>query len=365
MKMYGHSTNRLYALKTVALFLLVIIYAFALAGCNTSVETDPNISGTDVIFNWGEPGYINAAVFATDNEYPGYELSLADCPDIEGVLGDISLYDTVILDAVLYDRAGDLFPEGTSPMDTQAQFHILLDGSSGWGDENKLLTQDNMKISGETSSAVPSSATGKPGKILVQAHYVSGATIQVGYIEIRKLVFKANTGNVVLDVIFDNGNYMEVAGNKITFKNAMYSDCAAQYAFPAGFFPLHGKMLVFNFRLEDHDEALEHQIHIQAAHADAAKDKFNGRDTPPGQKYITLDDPDGDYDPATGTGSFTVSCDDLIAASQVSGDAPDIKGPFELNAVRIVNNGTFWNGDGKDHDREKSYSIIFQSITVH
>ena len=347
------------------IFLISAVFGLIFAGCNTSVGPDEDDgTATEVIITDG-----GLYVLGNDVGFPGAEVDLAKLLGTGQSILDISKYASVTVDAVLYsDTEGNTIAVQGSPSDNLAQF-TLLKNSGNWPtntDKSNACapTKYNMAVDGETIMTVPADAGGVPSVLLLQANW-EGFPNAVKSIELRAITFtpKSSDSIVTLESVFGESKVV-VNGNKITFVNATYSDGAAQYAFPAGFFPLEGKTLVFNFRLEDHDEALEHQIHIQAAKADAAKDKFNGRDTQPGQKYITLDDPDGDYDQATGTGSFTVSCDDLISASQVSGNASDINGPFELNAVRIVNNGTFWNGDGKDHDREKSYSIIFQSITV-
>ena len=376
-------------MKKLNSFLLIIGFAFILGTCNT--PSDPNGGGgggggqgggqsEEGVYNWGSPGYKNPEVFGTGDEWPGYTLKLDDCPTPpKTTIDDISKYSSVILDAVLYDRAGNKFPTGTNPIDLQALFHILSSGS-GWGDDRKLATKYNMVLEGETSA--PVTKPGIPDEVLVQGRYVSSKTDteQVGYIEIRKLTFvpKPPAGTVVLDRNYPESDttYMEVSENQVTFKNATYKECAAQYAFPSEWGAtaeesLKGKTITFTFNIPTHTCVLpgnpptgttgEHQIHIQAAH-DEGKDKFNGQHPDDhggvGQVYIDLD----------GKTSFTVSADKLIAASKVSGSSANdgIVGPFVLDTVRIVNNGTEWKENATTtHYRCKSYTLVFNSITIN
>ena len=394
-------------MKKLILFFLIIGLVFILGTCNTPSDPGTNTGtesggeGEEGIYNWGEPGYKNPTVFGTDDLWPGYELNLADCPNKPETLGDISVYSNVILTAVLYDREGNTFPTGTNPVDLQAQFHILLDGSSGWTNENKLATKDNLVLEGDSSATV--TKTGMPGKVLVQAHYDSSKadTAQVGFIEIRKLTFVPKTSDVVLDHIF--GSSVTVTGNKLIFDNASYGDSAdgsnwdgtngvgsaALLVFPASWEAteknsLKDKAITINFTIEEHTCIVgnsgvtnaEHQLNVQAAQNTPEKNLFNGQDpgshSGVGQLYITLDSADETgYNSTTRTGNITIPAKDvnmLITASEISGKENDYEGPFTLDALRIVNNGTHWENKDKTptehHYRCKSYTLVFNSITI-
>ncbi|MDR0290306.1 MAG: hypothetical protein LBI06_05160 [Treponema sp.] len=366
-------------MKKLFIFSLIIGFALALGACNTGSNGTEGGEPTDVIWTWGE-GDSGALLQISDdsNDYPGRELILGDCPNISGptdgsdyVLGDISYYGEAILLAILYDEDDNEITSGTS----LAQFNILLEGSSGWDESVKLLEQStayNLADRIAKSATPKSGAEGKPGKLLVQGSY-NQADYEPGKVTrvvVQKLTLKLRTDLPSFTVQYGSG--ITTSGNKITFDNVMYSDAAALYTFPETFSSLDalaGKKLVFNFTLENTAANLEHQIHIQAAGADGA---FNGQNPYDhdgvGQFYVTLDDANGQYDQsynsATLSGIFKISFDELITASNASGDINDLKGPFDLTAVRIVNNGTTWDDAGVSHVRNKSYSVIFNSITV-
>jgi hypothetical protein len=358
-------------MKKAFCFLLVIGLVLFLGSCNTSGDDSKGPNGPDGPEGPGDVDITDGGlyVFGSSDSYPGVEIDLkAKLAEGES-FADISKYASVTVDAVLYsDEEGETVAVNTAN-DNLAQFK-LLKASGNWDDASNICgdTKYNMVVNGATTWTVPNGASGVPAILLVQANWVDfpGA---VKSIKINKYTFTPKTSDVVLDNVF-GASYVSVSGNKITFINAEYKDGAAQYEFSNSFFPLAGKKLVFAFKLEGFDDTLEHQIHIQAAQADTAKDKFNGRDTQPGQKYVTLDDDGGQYDQsydsATATGVFKIPLDGLLAAAEVSGNANDIKGPFELNAVRIANNGTVWPdpGTGITHSRDKSYTLIFESITV-
>jgi hypothetical protein len=376
------------AMKKTIVSLLIIGLVFFLGSCNDPAGDDGGGGNpTDVIWTWGE-GETGATLDLTEdsNNYPGRELNLSDCPNISNgtggpdyVIGDISNYGEAILMVKLYSADGGEITSGTS----LAQFNILLAGSSGWGDDAKLLDQATAYnlTSGTPKSATPKSGvSGKPGKLLVQGSYEQPAGAgAVTKVIVQKLTLKLRTDLPSFSVVYGDG-YVSTSGNKITFNNAMYSDGAALYKFPDTFpsvDALAGKKLVFNFKLEGMVANLEHQIHIQAAGKLSGEDDINGfagfgaDDDPQGQGrhqcYVTLDGNDG-YDQtfSVDTGVFKIPFNELIALSTASGDneSKGIKGPFTLSAVRIVNNGTTWTNAGVTHNRNKSYSIIFTSITV-
>jgi hypothetical protein len=365
------------AMKKTIVSLLIIGLVFFLGSCNEPADDDGGGGNpTDVIWTWGE-GDTGATLDLTEdsNNYPGRSITLADCPNISNgtggpdyVLGDISYYGEAILHAILYNENDEEVTTGNS----LAQFSILKENT--WSDRNKLAESYNL-TSRANKSATPGSdpkyaTSGMPLYLLVQGSYdqpaPSGAVTKV---VVQKLTLKLRTDLPTFTVQYGSGITTE--GNKITFDDVMYSDAAALFTFPDTFpalSDLTGKKLVFDFTIEataGTDLNKEFQIHVQAAGADGA---FNGQNPPDhsgvGQFYVTLDDhnPTGDYnqtyDGTTKAGSFKIPFNDLIAASNASGDVNDLKGPFDLTAVRICNNGTTW----QSHERNRSYSIIFNSI---
>jgi hypothetical protein len=380
-------------MKKLVLFMLIISAAFFFGACNTGGGGGGGggDDSTDVIWTWGE-GNTGAPLNLTEdtNNYPGRELTLKDCPNISNgtggsdyVLGDISDYGEAILVVKLYSSDSDdsEITAGTG----LAQFNLLLEGSSGWDDNVKLLDQATAYnlASGTPKSATPKSGvSGKPGKLLVQGSYEQPAgNGAVTRVVVQKLTLKLRSDLPSFSVVYGD-SYVSTSGNKITFSNAEFKDGAALYKFPDTFpsvDSLAGKKLVFNFKLEGMADNLEHQIHIQAAGKLSGEDDINGfagfgaDDDPQSQKrhqcYVTLDGNDGYDQTFSGdTGVFKIPFNELIALSTVIGDneSKGYKGPFTLSAVRIVNNGTNWtNPDDKSvHNRNKSYSVIFTSITV-
>jgi len=347
-------------MKKLILYFLIIGLAFVLVTCNAATGAGEGDDGEsdDVIFDWGNPGFRDEPGNSTTN--PGVMPTLADCPTITGTLGDISLYGQVIIDARLYASVDDFEadPQVTiAQADGLAWFKILSGGE--WEDDELFPQKNNMRVDGETTAVVPSGKTGTPVNVLVQTPIASG----VGYIEIRKLTFKKRTSDVALEVIYDNGEYIEIDGNKITFKNSTYSDSGALYRFPDSWggtetdhSPLAGRTITFTYSIPAHTcnpsgtpaegASVEHQIHIQAAHN--AEDAYNGENDATGQVYVELDN---------GSGTFTVTADRLIAAAKANNGTGT---PFVLNAVRIINNGTTY----QSAVRCKSYTLVIESITI-
>jgi len=339
--------------------------------CNTATgpEGTTEGEGEDVIFNWGIPGTNGAPSYSPD--YPGIMIKLADCPTITGTLGDISLYGEVIIDASLYASEEDFTAETKVPItqaDGKGQFKILESGD--W--ESELFPQkNNMNTNGETSTVVPAGKSGTPVNVLVQTASGSG----VGYIEIRKLTFKKRTSDVALEVQYnEGGTFVTASGNQLTFTGAIGTNHAAKFVFPADWgtgTDLQNKTITFTYTIEAHTcdpsstppagATVVHQLHIQAAQNQG--DYFNGQnpttDNPKnGQLYLDLDE-------AT---TFSVSANDLIKASEVStfNPAKEGKGPFTLDTVRIINDGTTWTDTttSKTHYRCKSYTLIINSVTI-
>jgi len=355
-------------MKKNVLFLLIIGFVLLLGACNNPAENSPvPLPGEVVEVSWDVD---HLFPLANSNEYPGAEVDLTG----RGLV-DISNYASVTVNATLYtDEAGSTkatMPTGDNK--NLAQFS-LLKATGGWGDENKCgPTKYNMAIDGDTIWTV-SGSSGVPIKLLLQANWAdfSADGVKVKSIKVNKITFSPKTSDVVLDLVYDKGSYLTVAGNKITFNNAEYGDAAALFAFPSTFpTTLTGKTLVITFTIPNHTDVpstpgatdVEHQIHIQAANHD--KVKFNGRNEQPGQKYITLDSAGETGWNETG-GTIRVSLNDLLAAAAVSADANDCKGPFTLDAIRIVNNGTTWtdSSTGVTHVRCKSYTLVIESVTV-
>jgi len=351
-------------MKKLILFFLIIGLAFAFVTCNsaTGAETGPGEEGEEVVYNWGIPGYHGEPGNSPD--YPGVMLALADCADVTGTLGDISLYGEVIIDARLYASIEDFEADPQVTIEQAnglAQFKILASGD--W--ESELFSQkDNMNANGETPAIVPAGATGMPVNVLVQTAVASG----VGYIEIRKLTFKPRTGDVVLEEVYDKGSFVEVSGNTITFSGATFDNHAAKFVFPIDWGTgddLAGKTITFTYTIPDHvcdpsgtpgeGGSVEHQLNIQAAENEG-NDKYNGQDPSShsgvGQVYID--------DIEIGSHSFAVDADKLIAASKASFSGNEGNAPFTLDTVRIVNNGSTY----QTHFRCKSYTLIITSVTI-
>jgi hypothetical protein len=361
-----------YTMKKNVLFLLIIGFVLLLGACNNPAENSPVIipGGAEEV-SWDVDHLFS---LANASDYPGAEVDLAG----RGLL-DISNYASVTVNATLYtDEAGSVkatMPAGDNK--NLAQFS-LLKATGGWGDENKCgPTKYNMAIDGDTIWTVPGSASGVPLKMLLQANWADFTAdgVKVKTIKVNRITFSPKTSDVVLDLVYDNGSYLTVAGNKIIFNNATYSDAAALFVFPSTFpATLTGKTLVITFTIPNHSDVpstsgaidVEHQIHIQAANSD--KQRFNGRNPSSangnvGQKYITLDSAGETGWDETG-GTIRVSLNDLLAAAAVSASDNDCKGPFTLDAIRIVNNGTTWSDAGVNHVRCKSYTLVIESVTV-
>jgi len=328
----------------------------------------------------GETTIEDGGLYVMDNSdnYPGAEVDLTKFA--EG-LKDISEYLSVTVNATLYtDEEGETVATSpTNPSDNLAQFK-LLKATGGWDDDDNICsnTKYNMVVDGRNTLTIAAGNTGVPTVLLLQANWedFTDDGKKIKSIKINTITFtpRPPTGTVILRELYDKGSFMDVEINSITFNNAMYSDCAALFAFPADWGAesensLQGKTITFNYTIDPSHTCvpaggtppagtiIEHQIHIQAAHDDSSEDKYNGNDGKPGQVYIELDN---------GSGSFTVPANDLIAAAGATNNSAG-NGPFVLNAVRIVNNGTKWD-ESKDggtisHYRCMSYTLVFTSIT--
>jgi hypothetical protein len=350
-------------MKKTFFILLVIGLVLFLGACNTTTDDSPGGGGGGDV-EW-TVGYL--LEFPDGDNYPGGEIDLAGRN-----LVDISNYASVTVNATLYtDKEGNT--KATTPTGDNknlAQFK-LLKATGGWDETSNICgpsgnnTKYSMNVDGDTTWTVPDGSSGVPAKLLLQANWADFTEdgTKVKSIKVNSITFTAKTGAPVLDVVYDNGSYMTVEGNKITFNNAEYSHAAAIFVFPSSFpADLSGKKLEIKFTIDSHTHVpsgsnIEHQIHIQAANSD--KQKFNGRNESPGQKYITLDSESETVWDGTG-GTIEVALNDLLAAAAVTADANDCKGPFTLDAIRICNNGTVWEG----HTRCKSYELVIVSVTV-
>jgi hypothetical protein len=328
---------------------------FFLVGCNnpTGGSGGDGDEATDVTWSWGSPGY--RAKPANSEENPGVGLALSGASSVEGVFGDITLYNEVIIEAYLYANA-----EATTPV-TAANglaWFKLTPSESEWntGVSSQI---NNMNSNGETTGTF--SATTKPTHILVQTPITSG----VDSIEIRKLTLKLDKGLPSFEKAYDNGAYLTISGNKITFDNATYSDAAIRYDFPADTVFTNKKVKI-SWKIEGFDSSKGYQIQVQAANGEW---DYNGRhnmtddSTPvpqPGQFYITLHDKTAN---GNDSGTFEVDGNALLAACAFNSntDSKASGNNFPLTAIRINNNGKNESSIGQ---MEKSYSIFFNSITV-
>ena len=314
-------------------------------------------------------------VMANSDNYPGAEVALSKFLQEGETLKDISEYASVTVDATLYsDENGETLAVKENNGDNLAQFKLLIKSGEDYGSEKAWDAEDNicsetkynMAIDGKSTLEVKAGNTGVPAVLLLQANWAEFPNA-VKSIKVNTITFNAKppAGTVILSEVY-GGDYMDVEDNAVSFKKAMYSDCAALYKFPDDWTEdaLKDKTITFTYRIPEHecdpagsppaDATIEHQIHIQAAQKDPAADKFfNGKNDQPGQKYITL---------SGSSGSFTVSANELIDAAGISGNADDGNGPFTLDSVRIVNNGTAWN-EPPMHYRCKTYTLVFESIT--
>jgi hypothetical protein len=372
---------------------LMIGVVFFMGGCNTpdNNPTTGNGPGEDEA---EEIEITDGHVYDdfTGNNFPGFEVDLAQFLSAGQSYADISQYESVAVDATLYSAYTDeddntvaVLPTGPDEEKNMAQF-TLLTATGGWptGDWSDPTkrgnacgpTQYNMVANGTTTWTVTPDSTGVPAKLLVQKNEQDFTANSIVAIKIKSIKFKPRTSDISLSVLFpkDTPSTIEASGNQITFKNVTYSDCAALFIFPSSWggtatdsSALAGRTITFTYNIPDHTCVLpagataetvsHHQLHIQAAHNDSSANKYNGKDpggnNGVGQHYADLDN----------NTSFQVSADKLIAAAQDSNNTAD-GSPFVLDAVRIVNNGTSWPDTNPTDFRCKSYKIIFSSITI-
>jgi hypothetical protein len=341
------------AMKKTMVSLLIIGLVFFLGSCNDPDGSDVGGGGnpTDVTWDWGTPGV--RGVPENSPNYPGIMPALSGAT-MTGTFGEIALYNQVIIDAYLY--ADEAAFNAETPLESASGLgHFKLLSGGDWEADAVSSQVNNMNPNGETTGSF--SATVKPINLLVQTSSSSG----VGYIEIRKVTLKLDTGIPVFEEAYNNGGgiYMSINGNKITFINSTYSDAAVRYDFPqsvidAGF---EGKTVSIAWEIEDFASTKSYQIQVQAANG--PKD-YNGRHPTDangniGQFYFTLNNK---LSPGPGNGTISVTGNALLAATAFNSDGDP---NFPLTAIRINNNG---KNESELGQMEASYTLIIKSITV-
>ncbi|MDR0644686.1 MAG: hypothetical protein LBG05_07235 [Treponema sp.] len=369
------------------IFIAALAAILMMNGCNSSApDTEENSTvaeDTEIKVEMGE----GLAAWSVMNENNGWKFSL-----VSQKLADLSKYSAVELNVKLYNENG----EEIAAADCEngwAQFKLLSVDDGDW-DTDEISVGYNLKTGTYTHSIASTETKGVPESLVVMLspaneddlateadESTTGGAGFVGYIEVSAIKFTAKVGDVALGHIF--GSAVQVVGNKITFVNATNQDGAAYYEFPSDWLPLTGKTITVSYTLvppveddatvdatskENGDNPgwnphLDHQLIIQAANGDSQVNYASNA-----QQYLDLNDPVGNStaDPvkepdaplADGTFSGTVTIDGDTLEEAAS--------EFELTRMRIVNNGGEWTEEtsSRKHVREKSYTVIFNSITV-
>jgi len=155
--------------------------------------------GEPVVYDWGTT---MTDVFGTDMEWPGKSLPLSGASSISGTLGDMSLYKEVIVDAVVYDRAGNIASK--DKLENLAFFTLITNNSDWSGSE--IIKRYDMNVTGTTTvNPEPGSDDnpagnrvtganawkGIPTDIVFQGHYKSNlANDQMaGKVELKSITF--------------------------------------------------------------------------------------------------------------------------------------------------------------------------------
>ena len=153
-------------------------------------------TGSDpVVFDWGST---ETDTFPTSgSQWPGRSLPLSGA-NTKPTLGDMSLYKEVIVDAMVYDRAGN--PATASKLIDQA-FFILVTDNSNW-QTYETIKQYNMNVNGTTSVTPETNKvkvednranrwTGIPTDIVFCGEYNSakGPDEMVGKVALRSITF--------------------------------------------------------------------------------------------------------------------------------------------------------------------------------
>jgi hypothetical protein len=331
--------------KTFSAIVMLIILGLISFGCNS--PSGPGGEETSTVED--KVITLNGTYsLDTGTEYKGAEI------DISGNgLEDISKYLSVTVDAVLCDENESkiVLADGAETSGL-GQFTLLKEGTSGWEEANRAAgPKYNMAIEGTTTLTVTSTDSGIPGKLLVEAP----AAGQVKKIKVNTITFKSKpsgASDISFQIVYGD-SYVSAEGNKLTFTNASNSSGAALFTFPSSWLPLTGKTITVSYTLvSGYDPDLEHQIIIQAANG-LNDVNYDGSY----QQYIDMDTGD-----SSASGSFTI--DGTTLEESAANKSPS----FSLSGMRIVNNGGSWTDTSAEpnvtHNRESSYSVIFDSITV-
>ena len=148
-------------------------------------------TGADnIVFDWGT---VETELFPTDTEWPGKALSLSGA-NTKGDLGDMSLYREVIVDATVYDRAGNV---AVAAKLNNLAFFTLTTAEGNW-QTTEIVKQYDMAVYGTTSvtpdtnkTELPNRWTGIPTHIIFQGKYEAGKgnDEMVGKVVLRTITF--------------------------------------------------------------------------------------------------------------------------------------------------------------------------------
>jgi hypothetical protein len=354
---------------------VLTIACFIFISCNSPVQTTGpsntnSGNGEDVVIDNGS-GYPLA--FTMGGTWVGGTVSL----DGSGV-GDLSNYSSVIVEGEFLTGASLTPASGDFSSSNMGQFFILRVGGGDWGVTANILgnKKSDMIKSGENTLGI--TASGMPGFIAIEA---DSSKTNATHFNVKKITFKPNTGAVALEAKnWLGGSYYSVVNsNTAVFNNATYSEGALFYNFPGSILINAGnalpgnklpadKNVVFKYKIiAGHNPTLEHQIHIQAADninntgSPSYDTFFNGKNDATGQIYITLEDTIG----ADLSGTFSVPTNRLITASEQNhAKSNEFCGPFNVSGLRILNNGSQYHDGTVNHVRNKTFTLLFESITV-
>jgi len=154
--------------------------------------------GEPVVFDWGS---VETDMFPTDTEWPGRSLPL-DGANNAPTLQDMSAYKEVIVDAVVYDRAGNIADRAKL---IDPPFFTLVIDNGNWQNSETVKRYD-MNVNG-TTSVNPSAGSdenpsgnrvtganawkGIPTYIVFQGQYKSdkGNDEMVGKVQLKTITF--------------------------------------------------------------------------------------------------------------------------------------------------------------------------------
>ena len=302
-------------------------------GCNTSLGPDDGIIAKEVVINLG-----GDYVYKLDSGegYKGTEIDLSG----NGLL-DISKYSSVTVNAKFYKDDGgttEATPTDWGDGKSKGQFILLKAGTSGWGGDNYCAPpRYDMPREGDSVLNIPSTASGTPGKLLIQ----TGAPGTIKSVKVFTITFTPKQSDVTLEFVYSNDNSVAVAGNKVIFTNANSGAGAAFYRFkPDELSNIASKTVYVSYTVVGYstDPNVEQQLCIQAASDSDAK-----YDDSLMQSYQTLTTP---------SGTFNLSGNDLSVWAAEK--------PLTLTGFRIVNNG----GPNDPKDRQMTYTLVINSVTV-